>query len=198
MSIVARAYALIVSPRAEWPRIAGEPATIGGLFAGYAMVLAAIPAVAGFIGTVVVGFDLHGETVHMPARTGLLRAVAQYVSGLAGLWILGQVIAWLAPAFRGERDGVAAMKLAVYSATPYWLAGIFGAVPALGLFGLLGFYSLYLVHTGLPALLRCPPEKALPCTIAVILCGFAVLGGAAVLSTLALLWLYDIWRSLSG
>lgn len=198
MSIVARAYALIVSPRAEWPRIAGEPATIGGLFTGYAMILAAIPAVAGFIGTVLVGFDVHGETVLTPARTGLARAIAQYVSGLVGLWLLGWIIARLAPAFGGARDGVAAVKVAVYSATPYWLAGIFGAVPALGLLGLLGFYSLYLVHTGLPALMRCPPEKALPCTVAVILCGFAVLGGAAVLSTLALLWLYDIWRSLSA
>lgn len=192
MNIVARARALIVSPKAEWPRIAAEPATVGGLFTGYAMILAVIPAIAGFIGTVVVGFDVNGETVHMPVRTALLQTVVQYVAGLIGLWILGKIIALLAPSFRGERDEVAAMKVAVYSATPFWLAGIFGVIPALGLLGLLGLYSLYLVRTGLPVLMRCPPEKELPYTITVVLCGLAVGMAIGVLSTLILFRFYNI------
>ncbi len=43
MSIVQRAKNIIIKPADEWNVIAGEPATVGGLFTGYAMILAAFP-----------------------------------------------------------------------------------------------------------------------------------------------------------
>ena len=41
--IVGRAKGMLLTPRAEWPVAAAEPDTIGGLFSGYILVLAAIP-----------------------------------------------------------------------------------------------------------------------------------------------------------
>ena len=55
MSIVARAKNIILNPTDEWNVIAGEPATVGGLFTGYAMILAAIPLAAGIIFTGALG-----------------------------------------------------------------------------------------------------------------------------------------------
>lgn len=174
MDIVGRVKALLVAPRAEWPRIAAEPATIGGLFTGYAMILAAIPAIAGFIGVAFVGIRIGTDTYKLPMNTALTQAVVQYVLSLVGVFVYGKIIEALAPTFGGVKDPLAAMKVAVYGATAFWLAGIFGAIPMLGILGILGLYSLYLIYTGLPVLMRCPPDKALVYTAAIVVCGFVI------------------------
>ncbi len=50
MSIVDRAKNICLTPNTEWPVIAGESAQTGALITGYVLPLAAIGAVAGFIG----------------------------------------------------------------------------------------------------------------------------------------------------
>ena len=55
MNVVERAKRIILTPKAEWEVIAGETPTIQELYTKYVMILAAIPAVAGFIGFSLVG-----------------------------------------------------------------------------------------------------------------------------------------------
>jgi hypothetical protein len=50
MDLIQRAKNICLTPTTEWPVIATEPATPGGLLGGYAAPLAAIGAIAGFIG----------------------------------------------------------------------------------------------------------------------------------------------------
>ncbi len=47
--LIERARKVLLSPKNEWPVIAAEPATIKGLYTRYILVLAALPAVFGFI-----------------------------------------------------------------------------------------------------------------------------------------------------
>ena len=55
-----------------------------------------------------------------------------YVASFAiGAVLLGVVINLLAPLFGGQKDFDSALKLAVYSYTPVWLAGIFLLLPGL-------------------------------------------------------------------
>ncbi len=49
------------------------------------------------------------------------------------------------------------------------IAGIFAIIPALSVLGILGLYGLYLLYMGLPVLMKCPKEKSLGYTIAVVL-----------------------------
>lgn len=174
INVVARAKALILSPRTEWPVIAAEPATVGGLFTGYAAILAGISVICGFIGSVVVGLDIGGTVVRMSVGFGITQAVLQFVLTLLGTWVLGKAIEMLSPTFGGASDPLAAMKVAVYGTTAFWLAGIFSAVPMLGFLGILGLYSLYLVYTGLPVLMRNPPEKTMILTVSVIACAVLI------------------------
>ena len=44
MGIVDRVRNMLFVPKEEWPRIAAEPATVGSIYSGYVMMLAAIPA----------------------------------------------------------------------------------------------------------------------------------------------------------
>jgi hypothetical protein len=51
---------------------------------------------------------------------------------------------------------------------------VFNLIPALSVLGILGFYSIYLLHTGIVALMKPPESKAIIYTIAVIVCVFIV------------------------
>jgi hypothetical protein len=62
-----------------------------------------------------------------------------------------------------------ALKLAAYSSTAAWLAGIFALIPGLRFLGILGLYSLYLLYLGLPVLMKTPREKVLPYIAVVVL-----------------------------
>ena len=60
MSIVDRAKNMIMKPAEEWNVVADEPATVGGLFTGYAMILAVIPVVAAIVFTGALGMSVAG------------------------------------------------------------------------------------------------------------------------------------------
>ena len=53
--LIARVQALLLSPKTEWPVIAAEPETVANLYKNYIMILAAIPAVFGFVKSSLIG-----------------------------------------------------------------------------------------------------------------------------------------------
>ena len=177
MDIVARARGLILRPREEWAAIAAEPTDTQRLFREYAVPMAAIPAVAGFIGVAILGAMLGFATAGM-ARVGLLallvNAIVGYVLGLVGVFLVGKVIEALAPRFGAPPAPLGAMKLAVYAPTASWLAGVFLILPPLAILALLGLYSLYLFYVGAPIVARVPPERALVFTAAVVVIAIVV------------------------
>jgi hypothetical protein len=88
---------------------------------------------------------------------------------LAGVYVLALIVNLLAPNFNGEKNFIQALKLAAYSYTASWVVGIFMIVPTLGFLMILGLYSLYLVYTGIPVLMKAPQEKSLGYTVAVVI-----------------------------
>jgi hypothetical protein len=55
MNLVARVQAILLNPKSEWPVIEREPGDVSFLFINYVAILAAIPAVCGFVGLSIVG-----------------------------------------------------------------------------------------------------------------------------------------------
>ena len=160
MNLVERVKAILLTPKTEWPVIAGEPGDAGYLFKNYVAILAAIPAVAGLI-----GFSLAG----MGVGTAIKLAILQYVMYCVSWYVVALVIDMLAPTFGGQKDQPSALKVSAYSATAAWVAGVFQLIPVLAILGLLGgLYSFYLLWLGLPVLMRSPPERATTYTAAVI------------------------------
>jgi len=177
--LLARIQALLLRPRDTWRAIAEEPGDARSLFLGYAVWLAAIPAIATFIGTSLVGTSVLGVAIRVPLLTGLVHLSVGYALSLAGVWLLGQIVAWLAPRFGGVADPTRGLKLAVYGATAAWVGGVFAIVPALAPLALLaGLYSLVLLYLGLPLLMQNPPERTLPYALTTLVC--AVLMSLAV------------------
>lgn len=158
--LTARVRAILTAPAATWDEIEREPASQAGLYLTYVMPLAAIGPVAGFIGAVVFGNPKDGVSFRPPVLSALGAGFAAYLTTLAGVFLLAVVINAFAPSFGATRDRVQALKVAAYSGTAAWLAGIFLVFPPLGALAYLaGVYSLYLLYLGLPKLMKSAPGK---------------------------------------
>ena len=166
MNLVERVKAIITTPKTEWPVIANEPGDAGYLFPNYVAILAAIPAVCGFIGSVILG---------LPILLALVGAVLRYLLTFVGIYIVAMIVDALAPTFSGQKNFSAALKVTVYSYTPYWLAGVFTLIPGLRFLTILGLYGLYLLYLGLPPLMRCPEDKAIGYAAAIVVCAIVVI-----------------------
>lgn len=179
MGIIERVKNICLTPATEWPVIERESATSGGLIGGYAAPLIAASAVAAFIGGSVVG-GLLGRTSFI---MGLSIAVLTFVMQIISVFVLSLIINALAPTFGGQQNGTQALKLAVYSMTPAWVAGLLQILPLLGLLGIIGgLYGIYLLYLGLPTLMRSPQDKAVGYTVVVVVCAIvlSVVTGAVV------------------
>jgi Yip1-like protein len=185
MNLVERAKKLILQPKQEWQAIDAEPHTVQGLYTGYVMILAAIPAVCGFIGLSLIGIGAFGQTYRVPIGAGIAHMVVSYLLSLGWVYVLALIIDALAPNFGGQKNFIQALKVAAFCPTPAWLAGVFSIIPSLSIIGtLLSLYSLYLLFLGLPILMKTPEDKTIPYIVVVIIAAL-VLG--VVIATLAAL-----------
>jgi hypothetical protein len=180
MNLVDRAKNMLLSPEKEWEVIDDEDTSVGGLYIGYIIPLAAIGPVAKVIGMATFGISVASVgTFRVPIGAALRQGIVQYVMALVGVFVLALIIEALAPYFRGKENRLQALKVAAYSSTAAWVVGIVGLIPALSILGLLGLYSLYLLYLGLPTLMKVPEDKAMGYTVVVMICAvglFFVIG----------------------
>src|SRR5262249_29835656 len=163
MNITGRVKGIRRTPEPEWPAIDPEPGTPAYLSPHYVVSLAAIPPLAGFIGSSIIGVAGAGGTVRVPLFAGLLGAVMGYVLSFAVVYGVAIVIDQLAPRFKGQRDFANALKLTVYALTPYWVLGICQMIPGLRFVGYVGaLFGIYLLWLGLPRLMKVPSDQAVP------------------------------------
>lgn len=187
MNLVQRIQDILLKPRLTWPVIEREPATTGSLYTEYLLILAAIPAICGFIGLSIIGVGMMGVSMRVPFFAGLANMVVGYVLSLVAVFVLSLIVDALAPTFQGRKNPIQALKLVVFASTAGMLGGVFNLVPMLGVLGLLAaLYSIYLIYLGLPVLMKCPPDKAVAYTAVVIVCGIVM---GIVISALAALTL---------
>ncbi len=173
-SMIDRVKAVLLKPKETWLVIAAEPATAGDLFRSYAVPLAAIGPVAGFIGGQVFGYGAFGFSYRPTLIGGLATALVGYVLALVGVFVLAFIANFLAPKFDGVADNTAAMKLVVYSMTASWVAGVFGLIPALGILAIVGLYSFYLYYLGATPVMKVPEAKAGGFTAVTVVCALVI------------------------
>lgn len=160
MNLVDRVKNILLTPKTEWPVIEAEQTDIKTLYMGYIMILAAIPAIAGIIGLMFIGF--------MTWAVGY--ALAQYVLTLVMVFVVALVVDALAPTFGGQKNQLSALKLVAYAATAGWVASVALVIPVLGgIVALVGsLYGIYLLYLGLPVLMKCPADKVVPYLVVTI------------------------------
>lgn len=184
MNLVERVKNILLSPKTEWPTIAGETTDVKTLYTSYVMILAAIPAVATFIGYSLIGMSIPMVgSYRVPIGSGLAGAIVQYGLALVGVYVMALIIDALAPSFGGEKNLNQALKTTAYSYTAAWVASVFHMIPGLGILSIVGLYSFYLLYLGLPVTMKAPQEKAVGYTAVAVICGivlmfiFSAIGG---------------------
>jgi hypothetical protein len=161
--IIARAKAILLTPKTEWPVIANEPATVADLYKNYIVILAAIPAIFGFIKMSLIGISMpFMGTVRVGIVSGISGMVVTYVLSLVMAYVMALIVDALAPTFGGQKNLIQALKTVTYAYTASWVASIGQMVPFLYvLVALAGaIYSIYLLYLGMPHTMKCPPEKS--------------------------------------
>jgi len=154
--VVARAKRIVMTPEAALTEVKGETVGASELMKDYVVVVAALPALATFIGMI----------GHVPFFRALFFSVLLYGVGLAGVFIFGKVIDALAPHFNSTKNDLNAFKLAAYCCTPGFIAGVFSINESLGFLSLLGsLYGIYVLYLGLPVLMETPEDKRLIFTV---------------------------------
>jgi Yip1-like protein len=198
LDTVTRAKNICLTPNTEWPIIAEEQTPAASLIAGYVVPLAAIGAVAGLIGGTLVGISVpFGGTYRVPLTMGIVTAVFTFGMAIVGVLLISLVINLLAPTFGAQQNSAQALKVAVYSYTPAWIAGVLHILPLLGVLGIIAaLYGLYLLYLGLPRVMKCPEDKALAYTAVVVVCAIvltvvtaavgAAVAGAGMITSAAL------------
>lgn len=184
-------WGLMSEPEREWQRIRGERCTIFKCYLSHVLILAAIPVVAGFIGTTQIGWQVSARApVRLTLDSGAVIALLSYVTMLVAVFSIGKLMHWMGQTYGANQPLAQCVALAAYSATPLWLIGVMLVYPVMWLNLILGLpalaYSVYLLFLGVPIMMEVPPERGFLFASAVLAVGLVVL--VAVLAATAMLW----------
>lgn len=169
-SVPTRLKGILLNPKGQWPIIAERPETVTALYKNWVLPLAAVPAVAGLVGSLVFGFSALGVQYRPSPLTAVPGAVVLYVLSLIQVGLLALLIDALAPLFGASRNRTQAFKVAAYSMSAGWAAGILQIVPNLSMLAILGaLYGIYLLYLGLPVLMKSPQDRSLSYTLTTVL-----------------------------
>ena len=159
MNLINRVKSILLTPKTEWPVIETEQTDVKTLTINYLLLLALIPAIAGFIGYGLIGQNVFG--VHIgSAGYGLRHAITSLIGTIGGAFLTAYIIDLLAPNFGSEKNFLKSFQLVVYSYTPMMVAGILLIIPTLGMLAsLAGLYGLYLLYIGLQPMKKTPEDK---------------------------------------
>jgi membrane protein YqaA with SNARE-associated domain len=173
MALIDRVRNICVSPATEWPIIEQERTDSATLITGYLLPLAAIGAVAGFLGQSFVGTTIpFVGTYRTPIVSGLVAACVGVIATIIGCFVVAFIINALAPTFGARQDSNQALKTSVYSYTPGLVAAVVTILPVLGSLVTIvaGLYGLYLLYVGLPVTMKAPRDKTVAYTVVIVIC----------------------------
>jgi hypothetical protein len=165
--LIARVKGILLNPDSEWGVIAQESTTPADLYKNYVAILAAIPAIFGFIKGSLIGFSvplLGGFRISV--GVGLAGMLVGFVLSLVQIYVLALVVNALATNFSAQKNFTQALKTVGYAFTASFIAGAGKIIPWLAtLIAIAGaVYSIYLLKRGLPHTMGCPPERAVAYT----------------------------------
>lgn len=165
--LIDRVKNMLLTPKAEWARIAAETPDQNKLFVGYALPLLALGAVCGLIGATVIGMPFIGR---LPIVWALTNAAFTLVVGLVSLFVSAVIANALAPTFGSRQDMGRAQQLIVYGSTASMVAAVLTIFPPLGILAIVGgIYSIVLIYFGMPFVMNTPSDKQVVYLVVLIL-----------------------------
>jgi len=189
--VLQHVWGLLAHPREEWQAIRDERCSVGKCFCSHVLLLAAVPVIAGFVGTTQVGWQVGTrEAVRLTVASAAPIAVLSFLTLLVAVVSIGKMIHWMGQTYDANVPLAQCIALAAYTATPLFLVGAVLFYPALWLNLVLGLpalaYTVYLLYLGVPIMMEISPERGFLFSSAVLAVGLVTL--VAVLAATVLLW----------
>jgi hypothetical protein len=184
-------WGLFVNPKREWESIRDDKCTVGKCYAAHVLLLAAIPAISGFIGTTQFGWQIGaGDPVKLTVESAGLISVLYYLAMLVGVYAIGWMIHWMGGTYDADVPLSQCVVLAAYTATPLFLIGIMELYPVLWVNMVVGIvalaYTVYLLYSGVPIMMGISEDRGFLFSSAVLAVGLVAF--VALLAVTAILW----------
>jgi len=156
---------ILFSPDREWDIIDHEESgSLVRLYLTHVMILAAIPAISGYIGASVVGWKVgNGDPVRLASDVALVMAILGYIAACGGVVVMGIFIHWMAKTYGSDPSLYRCIVLSAYTATPLFVISIFAVYPVLWVIMLAALtaiaHAVYLLYHGIPIMMHIPKEQ---------------------------------------
>lgn len=184
-------WGLFKDPKAEWQAIKDARYSVIQCYATHTLPLALIPAVAGFIGTSQIGWQIGvADPVKLTTSSAFRIAFLYYLAMIVVAYSVGWMIHWMGKTYGADQPVSQCVVLASITATPLFLVGILQLYPILWLNLVIGLpvlgYTVYLFYTGVPIMMEIPEERGFLFSSAVLAFGLVAL--VALLAVTVILW----------
>lgn len=188
---LANTFGLLTNPDQAWEAIRRESESVTRLYTGHVLLLALIPALAGFFGTSQIGWQIgDGQVTRLSVGSALSLSVLFYAAMLAGIFILGKFIDFFAATYDAVDRTPRGVTMAAYTATPIFLIGVIAVYPNIWVNMLAGLvaiaYAVYLLYEGLPILMKIPEDRGFMFATAVLTVGLIMF--VALLAISVVIW----------
>ncbi len=189
--VIGHIIGLFTHPQQEWHKIRAERCSVILCYLRHVLLLAAIPPIAGFIGTTQIGWTIgNSGPITLTVSSALTIAIAYYLAMIIGVFSMGYSVHWMGKTYGAEQPLERAIVFAAYTATPLFLVGIMQLYPVLWLNMLIGILALshtvYLLYSGLPIMMEVSEERGFLYASAILGVGLVTL--VAMLAATAFLW----------
>lgn len=191
MTMLNNPLGFLFKPKQQWQAVADATLNQQRTSAIYAFFMALLPCLAWYHGVTAVGWRVaDGEVIKLTPDSAALLIAAFYAAIILALTGIGYAIHWMAGTYGSIASFTRGFAIAVYGATPLFIAGCFGFHPLLWLDLGLGIaavsWAVYLLYVGLPIVMQIPAERGFLYASAVI--GVCLVFLMAMMGATVILW----------
>jgi hypothetical protein len=181
---------ILKDPKNEWALIEEEHYSAKTVFLTQISILAAIPAIALYIGVTQVGWSVAGqEPVRLTSASALGSAVLFYFAMWGAVAFIAACMHWMEKTYGGEVSLDECLVLTTVTATPLFLSGISFLLPILWLnvavAGVALVYSVYLLYSGTSRVMKIDEDRAFMFASSVLTVALCTLVGMLAASVIA-------------
>ncbi|HAY55225.1 MAG TPA: hypothetical protein DCY28_05260 [Gammaproteobacteria bacterium] len=181
---------ILKDPKNEWALIEEEHYSAKTVFLTQISILAAIPAIALYIGVTQVGWSVAGqEPVRLASSSALGSAVLFYFAMWGAVAFIAACMHWMEKTYGGEVSLDECLVLTTVTATPLFLSGISFLLPILWLnvavAGAALVYSVYLLYSGTSKVMKIDEDRAFMFASSVLTVALCTLVGMLAASVIA-------------
>lgn len=181
---------ILKDPKNEWALIEEEHYSAKTVFLTQISILAAIPAIALYIGVTQVGWSVAGqEPVRLASEGAMGSAVLFYFAMWGAVAFIAASMHWMEKTYGGEVSLDECLVLTTVTATPLFLSGISFLLPILWLnvavAGVALVYSVYLLYSGTSRVMKIDEDRAFMFASSVLTVALCTLVGMLAASVIA-------------